>query len=684
MQPPRLLPGLKHALQAMQNSRYSMDKSAHDHLVNEIQNRNIKRKIRSMNQQIAGVTMTNHDGQLIQSQLTSLEMGSSWLACLYVLCQTQTHPATSHDQHATKNHGGVLVQFVHNPHERMFVAQILLQRLQRINICEAIDIEMEVNSASVEAELIHNMQHLSELYGGHLQSCCPTVSSNLFDGRTFPNTAEESVKVEMTIIVLAAIACIESANPGPLYQTLVLALATAVFRFRYTVLSSASSCSSLQQQQQQQETNPLPSIISILQHVFTDYKLHNDAVLWHTISVLPDAILGSPGGARGRLSVDVRSIQLASQDLRTVDTPLLLHAPSHLLGETCAKWVLFLPLTIPILDRILQEQDQQRPHAALSEAFWLALFESASCTTEQIVCSMLGLTDLQPRTGSRSKKRHQNAVNDASSPEVWDRAQSELHRRGELACYAAPHYASSNAQVIAACANACLPHLLRNGTALDPTLFRDIAAVFCQTLCSSNDRSVRALALEPLYSLYTTAALDTPQRYDGSFLAEHFASCALRMAEKCGYPDGYFDRLDIESDHDLEVERNDVRDLIRTVSCSSDGGSTSKVETLGCPSVFSMLVLQNMLRQLGTDNETSLHAFSALAKAANHVARYCSQGHVSDIISQEVLAATMEYMIHVNKVVLNAFVGNMPPQNLLPLSRIASIMVRRQPFHQDL
>jgi hypothetical protein len=224
--------------------------------------------------------------------------------------------------------------------------------------------------------------------------------------------------------------------------------------------------------------------------------------------------------------------------------------------------------------------------------------------------------------------------------------------------------------VIAACTNACLPHLLRNGTS--QPLFREIASVFCETLCSSNDRMARSLAFEPLYSLYATA-LDT-KGCDFSFLAEHFAACALSMSEKCGYPDGYFDHLDLESDHDLEVERNDVRDLIRTVSCSREGGSTSKVATLGCPSELSVLVLRSILKQLRIDNETSLHAFSALAKAANHLAMYCSQGEARNKIFQDILVASMDYMTTVNKLVLSAFAGTVPPQTLIPMSRIASIM----------
>jgi hypothetical protein len=37
----------------------------------------------------------------------------------------------------------------------------------------------------------------------------------------------------------------------------------------------------------------------------------------------------------------------------------------------------------------------------------------------------------------------------------------------------------------------------------------------------------------------------------------------MRLAARCGYPVGYFHNLDMDSDEDLEIERNDVRDLLR-------------------------------------------------------------------------------------------------------------------------
>jgi hypothetical protein len=50
-------------------------------------------------------------------------------------------------------------------------------------------------------------------------------------------------------------------------------------------------------------------------------------------------------------------------------------------------------------------------------------------------------------------------------------------------------------------------------------------------------------------------------------------------------------------------------------------------------------------------------------------------------MAQEILANSLDYMINVNNAVLGAFAENMSPQHLLPLSRIASIMVRH--FHQQ-
>lgn len=618
MQAPRLLPGLKNALLALQNSRH-IDTAAHDHLLNEIQNRNIKRKIRSWQQQtLAG------SGQ--QSPISITCMGSSWLACLYVLSQS------------------------HNANERLFVAQILLHRLRRLPISESIDLEMEVHSTALEAEIQHNLHHLRELYETHLVTCCPSIG-NLIKGKKFLGNDEETTKSELTIVSLAAIACVEAAHPSPLYRTIVLALATTLFRMRYTTSLS-------------QRPKP-PSLIELFRDICLNAGLQNESVIWHTVAVLPDAILGSPGGARGRMSADNQHIHQASRDLRSLDTNLLSHAPPHTLVETCTRWVAFLPLNRAILDRLLLLQ-QQEP---LSDDFWLALFESASVSKEDIVCSLLGMANAQPKT-NRSKKRRQTILEDVSTDEIWTLAVTENRLRGDLACYAAPHYSSSDPNVVSSCANACLPHLLQNGANQD--LFQQIATVFCQIICTSDDRRVRSLAFEPLYTLHATAL--QLQGIDCSFLARHFASCTFNLAKRCGYPDGYFEALEDESDHDLEVERNDVRDLIRAVSCSGEGGSTAKAENLTFPTELSIGVLRILLSEIGMDNETSLHSFSALAKAVNTLATCCCRQNAHDIISQEILTGSLKYMINVNTEILNAFKADLPIQKLLPLSRITCIL----------
>jgi hypothetical protein len=96
---------------------------------------------------------------------------------------------------------------------------------------------------------------------------------------------------------------------------------------------------------------------------------------------------------------------------------------------------------------------------------------------------------------------------------------------------------------VAAAANACLPFIVRSASTIMPLqprrepnvlpLFSAVAGLF-QELCASPSKPVRALALEPLYSLH--GAIDAGRPMDEnleSLLVDHlFAVRELACLEK--------------------------------------------------------------------------------------------------------------------------------------------------------
>jgi hypothetical protein len=104
----------------------------------------------------------------------------------------------------------------------------------------------------------------------------------------------------------------------------------------------------------------------------------------------------------------------------------------------------------------------------------------------------------------------------------------------------------------------------------------------------------------------------------------------MKLAARCGYPVGYFHNLEMDSDEDLEIERNDVRDLLRGLvgvpalaHSSSDTKSGNQSPTRGIRNVLSLKLLLRLLVEceqslLATHDsrvvfeEVVAHAFSSL------------------------------------------------------------------------
>jgi hypothetical protein len=103
----------------------------------------------------------------------------------------------------------------------------------------------------------------------------------------------------------------------------------------------------------------------------------------------------------------------------------------------------------------------------------------------------------------------------------------------------------------------------------------------------------------------------------------------MGLASNCGYPEGYFNDLSLRSDEDLEIERNDVRDLLRAL-VGPPFFSPDKIPQHLVP----LKILLRMLTECEHSVRSSLdsralfaevvvHAFSALGKYYTIIIRTC-------------------------------------------------------------
>lgn len=158
----------------------------------------------------------------------------------------------------------------------------------------------------------------------------------------------------------------------------------------------------------------------------------------------------------------------------------------------------------------------------------------------------------------------------------------------------------------------------------------------------------------------------------------------MSMASHCGYPAGYFDHLGADSDEDIEIERNDVRDLLRTAAGSEAGGSTSNVDSSRPPLDITLHILKQLLSEctatLSRANEQghmcpeiAVHALSALAKPLNHLAKTSPQA--CDSSNREILLLALHGLEILGSLLVDVL--NHPREHalILPLARTSNIAV---------
>jgi hypothetical protein len=157
----------------------------------------------------------------------------------------------------------------------------------------------------------------------------------------------------------------------------------------------------------------------------------------------------------------------------------------------------------------------------------------------------------------------------------------------------------------------------------------------------------------------------------------------MSLASSCGYPEGYFDNLAADGDEELEIERNDIRDILRAVAGSSEGGSTSEVDTSVEPVGVSLKILSNLTRACFDATSTArerkelapeavIHAFSSLAKPLNHVAGYYAQTGGGEV-TREILMLSLQTLALVGDMIDEMLQHAHYNVQLLPVTRILNI-----------
>lgn len=633
---------------------------AHDFLLN-IQSRNVRRQLQSIKQSQIDMTKLGHCHKDELHENSEITWGSSWLASLMVLLSSDSHPA-----------------------ERLFSAQTLMHRVRRVKLAEAIDIEIETPPGEFNVETILSAYYKWILKSSH-QALRDVIASYFQSNAT---QDEEKVKGEMSLLTVAYIMYHYAAtipideHTQPLLTTLGSTMAAISLRLRYTPQSIANNA----------PASPTPMVHMLLQSlefISSRYNPQNQSI--NSISLcacallgsIPDTLLASPGGARGKFSIDPRCLVAAHKELRSPNTGVHVvweatirpTSPHVLLLWTFERWAKYLPLpwesfVEKTLDCLKNNPSMlQHPYAL---AYLVAIFEGASWKVDQIISFSLGIDNQNVQSGkkkksSKSKKRQKDFVKNSTTDLELEEAKTERFHRGDVACrtiasiwkYLEPMLNSSpeGASCLCACANACFPHWAQKSSSGDMELIKSIMVSF-QDICANTNRNVRGLAYEPLCNLH--AATQDASARESPFLeimTDHLFQCSMKLATSCGYPHHYFEHMVLDSDEELEVERNDIRDVLRAITGGEDKYS-------GPPSNASLQVLHRIVQactksileesdSAGLPHETAVHALTALAKPLNCLGEAFARNELRNPERIEILDTTLKTLSYVGEKLVN-------------------------------
>ena len=599
-----------------------------------------------------------------------------------------------------------------------------------------------------------------------------------------PSDVEEKVKGELTLLILATISYLnvyehamntainkqeDGSHITPLLNTLSSAMAVVALRLRYTSASVASDCSASETPIVTMVASAFQSVAELassqmhkelLPGVFSDESIdqmlqaqnqnfHQRALsqcLGVALASIPDSLLGSPGGARGRLSVDPKCIMAANSELRSEGTGigLLKEAIAYLIETSRSndashdteymqrqilisseKWARFVPLNLDFVQYTVSTtmSGVGNGFAQVDTAFCsylIRIFEGACISVDQVMASAAGL-NAESNTGhqmgrkkqsSKSKKRQKERLEDVlnSGDSKRQEAEKEAYLRGNVACHVAiwtwdcicALFLSSLSAMeaspqdvvdgegpvgcICTCVSACLPHFVKHGkisedAAQSVTLFRILTEAL-QNICSSENRSVRALTYEHVAVVHK-ALVDNSQTGNLSEIEgmamSFVCQCTIILSDKCRYPESYFLNLTTNNDEDLEIERNDVRDLLRAV-CTLE-------LTVSQDSRISLVILdrivehcvKGVLDQNGHSSlppERIIHALSAPAKSLQTLARALTKpGEIDQYLAENIIHNSLDCLSIYCEKLLNGFSQFLPMSETLPISRLICITV---------
>jgi hypothetical protein len=413
--------------------------------------------------------------------------------------------------------------------------------------------------------------------------------------------------------------------------------------------------------------------------------------------------------------------------------------------QMCEAWAKYVPLpldfvnaTIPLVLQAWEQFRVAHQPEALSEAkaamaYWIAIMESGTWSIDQVLTSSLVQSKENSRQAnkkkksSKSKKRHKQFLEEKTTNELLLSATKEVEHRGNVACTMAQQTLTvlqdllildlrqiSESKLlndeeeefqgdrpvgaITACAHACLPHLLRASVLHQDTtsmaMFTTISHLI-QQVCASPSRIVRSFAAESLYTLHEALVKTLTEHPDVPLTAEffealvnHFFRSSLNLGLQCGYPSDHFNDLGRDNDEDLESERNDVRDVLRTVSsipstANEHAGGDLASLTFATSSILLRLVqacaqpIRDAVASNSLFSEPALHAFSALAKPINSAASLYAKNIGNSICEENIttiLRVSLEIVSNAGSCLLRAFpVASV--NETLPLSRLYDLAI---------
>ena len=777
---PHLVPNLRLALATLYSlpggKGQSSSHEAHDYLL-QFQARNPRR------------TLHSKAGSQQQQQPTNnfTDIGSTWLACVALVSSLSAHDPDPYikDVHYTEALFAAQT-LVHRLRRVKLAEAIDIEFEPTIFDPSSIALSPSGPEQILDGYQKWTLQHcygatslssfgmLSQIIQSYIPNVDPQQQPNLIE-------LEERIKGEISMMIIVAImdaltksslAQTQQQAEGntlskirPLLKTLASALALIAARMRYVSTSIPSpaphtqpivttilgAISMLQPQVNQQESGLLQEAVQNLS--FT------------CLTALPESVLtGSSsngsggGGAYGRFSLDPRCYTAVTAELKTEGISQMCTAIQNIINSSgnsvspililqmCEAWAKYVALpvdfvnsTIPLVLKAweqLRSSQQAQPQALMEAkaamAYWIAVMESGTWSIEQVLTSSLVQSkershqSNKKRQSSKSKKRHQQFLENRTTDKLFVSATKEVEQRGHVACTLAQQTLSALQDLlilelnriselvllhddsdqdfqgdgpvgaITACANACLPYLLRTPAAHQDAgsmaMFATISQLI-QQVCASPSRLVRSFASESLYTLHEALLKTLTDNQNLALSKEfleaivsHFFRSTLNLALQCGYPGGFFDDMSLENDDDLENERNDVRDVLRTISHISttvNNGAASASLSFASSSILLRLLqacaqpIQEAITSNTLFSEPALHAFSALAKPINSAAILFAKNFDPNIYQDNIVAIlklSLEIVSNAGKCLLQAFqVASI--NEVLPVTRLYDLAI---------